>query len=100
MTGQTIVDIHPFGKALGAEIRGVDLSEPQSTELLEQIRAAWLDNLVLLFRKQALTDDDLVNFSRYFGYLDMVPGWEPFSPAGHHEVLVASNVQEDGIAIC
>jgi taurine dioxygenase len=99
MTGQTTVNIHPFGTALGAEIRGVDLSAPQSAKVLEQIHAAWLDNLVLVFRNQSLTDDDLVNFSRHFGDLDIVPGWEPFSPEGHPEVLVVSNVQEDGTAI-
>ena len=99
MTDPTMINVAPFESALGAEIRGVDLSDTLSEATIEAIHAAWLDNLVLLFRNQSLRDEDLVSFSRHFGELDMVPGWEPFSPEGHPEVLVVSNVQEDGTAI-
>jgi taurine dioxygenase len=80
-------------------MHGLDLSAAQPAAVLEEIYAVWLDNLVLVFRNQSLSDDDLVNFSRHFGDLDMVPGWEPFSPVGHPEVLVVSNVRKDGTAI-
>ncbi len=85
--------------ALGAEILGIDLAQPLDATTVAAIRAAWLENQVLVFRDQRLTDADLVRFSRHFGDLDTVPGWEPFSPDGHPEVLIISNVQEDGTAI-
>ncbi len=89
----------PLADALGAEIRGVDLSAPLDDTTIMAIRQAWLDHQVLVFRSQRLTDAQLTAFSRHFGNLDKVPGWEPFSPAGHPEVLIISNVQEDGTRI-
>lgn len=85
--------------ALGMEIRGLDLSEPLTDDTVTALRRAWVEHQVLVFRDQSLTDDALSGFSRRFGNLDTVPGWEPFSPEGHPEVLIISNVQEDGTAI-
>lgn len=93
------IEIAKLAPKIGAEVRGIDLSQPLSEETVTAIRTAWLENLVLLFRGQNLTDADLVRFSRHFGDLDRVPGWEPFSPIGYPEVLTISNVQEDGTAI-
>src|SRR6185437_13669872 len=70
----------PTGAALGAEIRGVDLSRIDDAAFAA-IHQAWVDYQVLLFRGQSLTDDDLIGFSRRFGALD----WAP--------------VQENGVAI-
>ena len=84
---------------LGAEIRGIDISAPLDAAVVAGLRTAWLENLVLVFRGQSLSDDALVSFSRRFGELDRVPGWEPYSPDGHPEVLVVSNVKQAGTAI-
>jgi taurine dioxygenase len=99
MMPQYSLDIQPVSKSLGAEIINVDISQPLSASLIDEIHKSWLENLVLLFRNQALSDADLVAFSRNFGDLDSVPGWEPFSPDTHAEVLVVSNVQENGTPI-
>lgn len=99
MSAQEQIDPVPLAPALGAEITGVDLSAPLSDRTVAAIRQAWLDHQVLVFRNQHLTDAQLTAFSRQFGDLDSVPGWEPFSPAGHPEVLIISNVQEDGATI-
>lgn len=93
------IEVVPLGGALGAEIRGVDLSAPLGDATVQAVRKAWLDNLVIVFREQRLTDADLVSFSRRFGELDRVPGWEPFSPDGFPEVLTISNVREGERAI-
>jgi taurine dioxygenase len=58
----------PTGRGLGAEIRGVDLRE-LGDDAFVAIHRAWLDNLVLLFRAQQLTDAELIAFSRRFGEL-------------------------------
>lgn len=99
MTAQSQFETVSLAPALGAEIRGLDLSAPLSDAAIAAIRKAWLDHQVLAFRDQHLTDAQLSAFSRHFGDLDTVPGWEPFSPAGHPEVLIISNVQEDGTTI-
>ena len=99
MTDPTAFKIIPLGPALGAEIRGLDLSTPLPDATVDALRRAWVTHQVLVFRDQTLSDDALSAFSRRFGDLDTVPGWEPFSPEGHPEVLIISNVQEDGTAI-
>lgn len=96
---QSALDVQSVSASLGAELTNIDISKPLSAPQVEQIRNAWLENLVLLFRNQNLSDADLVAFSRNFGDLDTVPGWEPFSPDTHPEVLVVSNVQENGTPI-
>jgi taurine dioxygenase len=93
------LNLEPLAPALGAEVRDVDLSQTLSDETAAAIRAAWLENLVLVFRDQQLSDAALVAFSRHFGDLDSVPGWEPFSPDGFPEVLTISNVTQGDAAI-
>ena len=60
-------------EALGAEIRGVDLSEPVSDALFEEIRAVWYENLVIVFPDQSLTNGQHIEFSARFGPLDVHP---------------------------
>src|SRR6266567_344767 len=89
--------ISPTGSALGAEIQGVDLKEISDADF-SAIHGAWLDNLVLLFRGQQLTDEDFIAFSRRLGDLD----WAPIQETGRRfvegfpEIYVVSNVIVDG----
>jgi alpha-ketoglutarate-dependent taurine dioxygenase len=62
--------VFPTGGGLGAEIRGVDLPR-LGDNAFAAIHRAWLDHLVLLFRRQELTDAELIAFSRRFGELDL-----------------------------
>ena len=94
------VRVHSTGAALGADIEGVDLSGSLSPETMAAVKAAWGDNLVLRFRGQSLSDDDLMRFSRQFGELD----WAPVAatndaPEGREYIMVVSNVVENGQAI-
>jgi taurine dioxygenase len=90
----------PTGKALGAEIRGVDLRAVADNDFA-RIYQAWLDNLVLLFRGQQLADSDLIAFSKRFGDLDWAPVQETGRRfvSGHPEIYVVSNVIENGAPI-
>ena len=45
-------DVVKLGSALGAEIRGIDLSKPIDEATRRFIQQAWLDNLVVVFRDQ------------------------------------------------
>lgn len=67
------VDVRPVAAALGAEIAGVDASAPMSAEVADEIRAALDRYLVIFFRDQALSLDQLKSFSRLFGELTRVP---------------------------
>ena len=80
---------------VGAEVRGVDLGRASAAEISE-IKNAWYRHDVLVFRKQKLTDDDLLSFSRHFGTLDPPPnqGAGRKSPAGYPDVYVVSNVRD------
>lgn len=96
-----MAEIRKIGEALGAEVSGVDLSQPIAAETFARIRAAWLEHMVLRFRGQKLTDPQLLAFSRQFGELDPPgpnPLGRPFLP-DHPEMNVISNVKEGGVPI-
>jgi taurine dioxygenase len=61
------MDVIPTGRALGAEITGIDLSKAISAAQRDFIFKAYIDNLVLLFRGQHLSFDDLLRLREMFG---------------------------------
>ncbi len=94
------LQVIPTGAALGAEVRGIDLRRAGEAEFTA-IHRAWLDHLVLLFRGQSLSDQELIAFSRRFGTLDWAPVQENGRRFvdGHPEIYIVSNVVENGVAI-
>lgn len=87
-------------RTFGAEVTGVDLRTITDTGFAA-IHQAWIDHQVLLFRDQALSDPELVAFSRRFGDLDHAPIQENGQRFvdGRPEIYVVSNVIENGVAI-
>lgn len=79
------IEVVPTGEALGAEIRGVDLSATMDDATFADIHAAWLEHLVLFFRDQRITPGDQARFARRFGELDTYPFVQPVE--GHPEVI-------------
>ncbi len=65
----TTINAIPTGAALCAELTGVDFSCVGEAQF-ESIHQACIDHEVLLFRDQALTDSDLIDFSRRMGALE------------------------------
>ena len=61
------LEIVPTGRPVGAEIRGVDLSQPVPPNVARAIRQAWLDHLVVLFRGQYLDAAHYLDAARIFG---------------------------------
>jgi len=95
------IKVERLGSALGAEVSGVDLSEPLPAETFAEIRKAWLEHLVIRFRGQKLSDPQLIAFSRLFGELDP-PGPNPYGKpflAEHPELNVISNIKAGGVPI-
>ena len=61
------IDVVPSAAALGAEVRGIDLSAPVRDDIKATLRQAWSEHLVLLFRAQDIDDDQLLAAAGIFG---------------------------------
>lgn len=68
------ITVHPLTPVIGAEICGVDLSQPLSPNDVGSLRAALLEHLVIFFRDQPLGLDDLKRVGRAFGDLHIHSG--------------------------
>lgn len=78
--------VEPTGAICGAVITGIDLREELSQDLVAELRSHWVDNKLLIFPDQRLSDDDLERFTLNFGAF----GEDPFF--GHidgHEHIAA-----------
>jgi taurine dioxygenase len=96
----TRFEVLPTGAALGAEIRCGDL-RALDDDAFARVLAAWHAHSVLQFRDQALSDRDLIAFSRRFGDLDIAPVQENGRRfvEGLPEIYIVSNVKVNGEAI-
>ncbi len=85
----------PTGKTLGATVEGLDLSRKLEAEELEAVMQALGAHGVLRFPDQDLTGVQLKQFSSQLGDLEInVAGG--FQEPGHPEVMILSNIVEDG----
>ena len=90
----TTLEIAPIAGALGAEINGVDLSQPLSNAQFDQIHQAFLDHHVIFFRGQdGLSPDAQKTFARRFGTLNTHPYVQGM--AGHPELIEIIKEPED-----
>ncbi|MBM3504043.1 MAG: TauD/TfdA family dioxygenase [Alphaproteobacteria bacterium] len=83
--------VRPLTPALGAEVAGIDLRRATEQQVAE-IKSLWSRYALLLFRGQALDEDDLVAYSRRFGDLEIHVRREFLSPH-HPEILYVSNIK-------
>jgi len=90
--------ITPLCAALGAEVQGLDLRQPVSDDLREQLHDAWNRHLVLVFRDQRLDAGQFLAASQIFGGLDMPPGvrYGRVHIPAHPEIALMSNEEENG----
>jgi taurine dioxygenase len=65
--------VRPITPMIGAEIEGVDLSEPLSKRQFDEINRALLEHHVIVFRDQQLTREQHKDFGRLFGRLHVHP---------------------------
>ena len=63
------IKVKPISGAMGAEVFDVDLSSELSSETWNEIKDAFHNFLVLIFRDQNLTDQQQFNFTQRFGKL-------------------------------
>ena len=92
------ISVIPSGRALGAEVRGIDLRRvtDDSFRILEQ---ALFAHQVVVVRQQPLSDPELIALGKRFGELEP-PGMsiigKPYIDE-HPEILVISNIVENGV---
>lgn len=65
--------LEPCTEVIGAEVLGIDLSDPLDDTSRDEIRRALLEWKVLFFRDQHLTSAQQVAFARRFGDLEQHP---------------------------
>lgn len=97
--------IVPSGKAVGAEIRGVDLSQPIPDDVKAALRDAWSEHLVLLFRGQSITPQQYLEAASVFGKPQVGAAHAYYKKTGqkpyHYsedvpEISILSNLDKDG----
>ena len=92
---QQSFELRPLSPALGAELIGIDLSNPLNDKLFTAIYQAFLDYQVLLFRNQDIPPARQVAFARYFGEVQ-VHVMNQYHADGHPELYFLSNLNENG----
>ncbi|MFM1815190.1 MAG: hypothetical protein RLZ98_1885 [Pseudomonadota bacterium] len=93
------IEIVPISRALGAEIRGLDLTKPLSVDDCRAVDQALNDHVVLLFRGQDLSEDDQIRVAEIFGKVSLRrrppngvgPGGDYDSP-----FMLVTNIVENG----
>lgn len=67
------IEVQPVSGALGAEVSGVDPSQPLDEAVLAEIQSAWLEHLVLFFRDLDLSPAQFKAFAKLFGDIEIHP---------------------------
>jgi len=86
------LSVKKSGAALGAEI-DFDLSRDLTERRFGEIEAAFHDNIVVVFRGQALSNERHIEFSRRFGELEIHIVRKYLLP-DHPEILRISNIRD------
>lgn len=87
--------ITPVTAPLGAVVTGLDASQPVAPDVILQLKQALRDYHILIFKDQQLSDQQLLDFSLYFGALFVPPDDIPVlaSQPGFTPVVISiSNV--------
>ncbi len=84
-TSYKTITVKPLSPHLGAEIDGVDLSQPLSNAQFDDIHTAFLKHHVIFFRDQKLTPEQHIAFGKRWGTLNIHPYVK--SMEGYPEIL-------------
>jgi taurine dioxygenase len=87
------IEVKPLASACGAELSGADLARPLDDDTVAEIRCAFLDHLVIVFRGQALTPERHVALARRFG----TPERHPMVRAveDHPEIIAVTKLEHE-----
>lgn len=80
------VAVEKVSPVIGAVLSGVDLSKPLDQELFDVVHDALMEHLVLFFRNQNLTQEQLKEFAQRFGPIEGHT-YVTSAPDGHPEIF-------------
>ncbi|MCH9674741.1 MAG: TauD/TfdA family dioxygenase [Gammaproteobacteria bacterium] len=88
-----------IGGSFALEVQGVNLWETPSEETISRLRDLWSQHGVLVFRRQSLSETELIDFSAHFG--EVIPHTRPDWASAHaREITLVSNMKNaDGAGI-
>ena len=90
--------IRRLSHALGAEVVGLDISRPLDDATAGELRSAFLEYYLLLFRGHPLTREQHIAFTRHFGEVDQNEG-NPIRNPDYPEIsMIVSKPTPDGKA--
>ena len=69
-----VIPLNPKSTVFVANVEGVSLAKPLTSETVEVLLSALDKFAVLVFPNQVLTDEQHIRFSRYFGDLELATG--------------------------
>lgn len=95
MTDTLTIGVKPLTATVGAEITGVDLSRPLDDATFKAIHQAWLKHQVLVFRHQALSEDQQIAFGQRFGELQAVRS-APGLYSNPYVLMISNVIGPDG----
>jgi taurine dioxygenase len=90
------IEVATLTPHIGAEVSGVDLAKPLSAAQERDVKRAFLDWSVLVFRDQQLTQEQHKAFARRFGPLHVHPlkSSADYDSAGDPEILAVKTTQK------
>jgi taurine dioxygenase len=85
------IEVKPIAGALGAEIAGADLGKLDD-ETFDEIKAAWLEHLVVFFRDQEIRPEEQIAFAKRFGDIH----YHPFMRGMNEHPEILEIIKEEG----
>jgi taurine dioxygenase len=89
------IKVAKLSSSIGAALTGIDLGKPMDEKTFEEVHQAWLDNVILVFPGQDLTDGEQEAFARQFGELEDVRTGAAVGN-DHPNVMMITNVKDTG----
>ena len=90
------IEVIPLHPALGARVRGVDLTRAVPPEVFAEIEAAFNRHGILVFPQQPVGDEQQLAFSRLFGPLEVNPNYAGAKMRLRPDVADISNLDPEG----
>lgn len=87
------MNVRPLNNGAALEVDGLRLWEPLPDSTVEALENLWSESGLLVFRRQALSEDEIVAFSARFGEIEMVVRTDWQSP-NRPEVIQISNMKD------
>jgi len=90
------LELIPLSPAIGAEVRGVDLSRPLDSTTKNALLDAWHEHIILLFRDQEFPGDALLHAADWIGALGTRARPEDRRQEADSYIMLVSNIRENG----